>query len=207
MLERDKMMITDMLELMKYRRSVRRYTDRQLSEENLQKVLEAGAYAPNAGGGQRSIFVACQDKTLNETVGRLNVARFDRSRLAGGLVSKEQPSIIDDPAIRSGFYGAPTVVTIFGPRDFLYSVPDAFCAAENMVLEATAIGLSSCIVARGEETFANPEGERILQSWSIPDTIVARCFVILGYVDGDYPALKPRKEGRYVIIKQSKSRE
>ena len=38
----------DILELMKYRRSIRRYTDRQVSEEDLLKILEAGAYAPNA---------------------------------------------------------------------------------------------------------------------------------------------------------------
>ncbi len=195
------MTIMDMLELMRYRRSIRRYTDRQVPEDDLLKVLEAGTCAPNAGGGQRSRFVACQDATLNERIGKLNLARFDRSRLIGNFVSKEQPSIIDDPSIPSGFYGAPTIIAVFGPRNFLYSVPDAFCAAENMILEATALGLSSCIVARGEETFAGPEGEKILQSWNIPDTMIARCFVILGYVDGGYPAPKPRKEGRYTIIK------
>lgn len=191
----------DTLELMKHRRSIRRYTDRQVPEEYLLKILEAGAYAPNAGGGQRSRFVACQDKALNERMGRLNIARFDRSHLAGSFVSKEQPSIIDDPTIRSGFYGAPTVVTIFGPKNFLYSIPDAYCAAMNMVIEATALGVASCILARGEETFANPEGEQILCDWGIPDTMTARCFVILGYADGDYPLPKPRKEGRCIIIK------
>lgn len=91
MLERDKMTIMDILELIKYRRSIRRYTDRQVSEQDLLKTLEAGAYAPNAGG-QRSRFVACQNRTLNEAIGKLNIARFDRSRLVGGFVSKEQPS-------------------------------------------------------------------------------------------------------------------
>lgn len=191
----------DLLELMKYRRSIRRYTDKQVAEEDLLKILEAGAYAPNAGGGQRSRFVACQNKALNEAMGKLNLRGFDRSRLMGGFVSKEQPSIIDDPSIRSGFYGAPTVIVIFGLKNFLYSVPDAFCAAENMVLEATELGISSCILARGEETFSNPEGEKILRDWNIPENMVARCFVILGYVDGPYPASKPRKEGRYTIIK------
>ncbi|WP_337624918.1 nitroreductase family protein [Phocaeicola sp.] len=61
----------DILELIKYRRSIRRYTDKQVPEEDLLKVLEAGAYAPNAGGGQRSRFVACQDKALNDTIGNL----------------------------------------------------------------------------------------------------------------------------------------
>lgn len=199
MLERN--IIMDILGLIKYRRSIRRYTDRQVSEKDLLKIIEAGLYAPNAGGGQRCKFVACQDKALNDAIGKLNVASLDRSRLAGNFVSKEQPSIIDDPSIRSGFYGAPTVITIFGPKNFLYSIPDAFCAAENMILEATALGLSSCILARGEETFSNSEGEEILRDWQIPETMTARCFVIIGYIDGDYPAPKPRKEGRFVIIK------
>lgn len=194
-------MIMDILGLIKQRRSIRRYTDRQVSEEDLLKIIEAGLYAPNAGGGQRCRFVACQDKALNEAIGKLNVASLDRSRLAGNFVSKEQPSIIDDPSIRSGFYGAPTVITIFGPKNFLYSIPDAFCAAENMILEATALGLSSCILARGEDTFSNSEGEKILRDWQIPDTMTARCFVIVGYIDGDYPVSKPRKEGRFSIIK------
>ncbi|MFR1215244.1 MAG: nitroreductase family protein [Acutalibacteraceae bacterium] len=53
--------------------------------------------------------------------------------------------------MKSGFYGAPTVCVIFGQKNF-YSVPDAFCCAENMVLAATELGVSSCIIARGEET-------------------------------------------------------
>lgn len=115
----------ELLELMKYRRSIRRYTERQVPEEALLKVLEAGAYAPSAGGGQRTRFVACQNRTLNEALGKLNAACLDRSRLAGTFVSKEQPSIIDDPSIRSGFYGAPTVITIFGPKHFLYAGADS----------------------------------------------------------------------------------
>lgn len=70
-----------------------------------------------------------------------------------------------------------------------------------MVLEATALGLSSCILARGEETFSTPEGMRLRQDWGIPDTMTTRCFVILGYIDSDYPASKPRKEGRYMIVR------
>ena len=56
----------EFLELMKYRRSIRKYTDRQIPEEDLQKIIEAGEYAPNAGGGQRSIIVAVRNKRLAE---------------------------------------------------------------------------------------------------------------------------------------------
>ena len=192
----------ELLELMKYRRSIRKYEDRQIEKDDLNKIIEAGLFAPNAGGGQRCLMVAVHNKDTVEKIGRLNVACMDRSRLVGSYVSKEQPSIIDDPTIKSGFYGAPTVCVLFGPKNFLYSIPDAFCCAENMVLEATNLGISSCIIARGEETFANSEGEAYLKQWNIPETYIARCFVLLGYCKGDYPVGKPRKPSRSLIVEE-----
>ena len=190
----------DVLELMKERRSIRKYQDRQIDREDLEKIIEAGLYAPNAGGGQRARIVAVHNKELAGKIGGLNLARFDRSRLAGGDVSSEQPSCIDDPTIKNGFYGASAVCIIFGGKNFLYSIPDAFCCAQNMVLEAANLGIASCIIARGEETFDNEIGRALLKEWGIPDTDTARCFVILGYCDGDYPKVKPRKENRFLIV-------
>lgn len=192
--------MTDLLELMKRRRSIRRYLDKRVPREALEKIMEAGIYAPNAGGGQRSMIVGVEDPALTEKVGRMNLARFDRSRLAGSYVSREQPSAIDDPDIQNGFYGAPAVCIVFAQKNFLYSIPDAFCCAENMVLMATELGLSSCIVARGEETFDNEAGKDLLREWGIPDSYIARCFVVLGYGKGDYPGVKARKTGRIRIV-------
>ncbi|MGI6008168.1 MAG: nitroreductase family protein [Ruminococcus sp.] len=190
----------NLFELMKYRRSIRKYEDKQIPRIELERIMETGLYAPNAGGGQRTIICALYSKELCEKIGKLNVAKFDRKNLAGSYVSSEQPSIIDDPTIKSGFYGAPTVCVIFGPQNFLYSIPDAYCCAENMVLAATELGISSCIVARGEETFDNEIGADFLKKWEIPNHYVARCFVLLGYCKGDYPEMKPRKENRMKII-------
>lgn len=187
-------------ELIKRRRSIRRYKKEQISQEELEAVMTAGAYAPNAGGGQRSIIIAIRSIELSEQLGKINAACMDRSRLAGSFVSEEQPSLIDDPGIRSGFYGAPTVCAIFAPANFLYSIPDAFCCAENMVLMATELGIASCIVARAEETFDNKFGEQLMKKWEIPDNYRARCFVLLGYHEGDYPKEKPVNKGRIRII-------
>lgn len=190
----------DVLSLIRRRRSIRKYEPRQIAFQDLEKIIDAGTYAPNAGGGQRSMIVGIHDASLAEKLGRMNVACMDRSRLAGSYVSKEQPSIIDDPTIKSGFYGAPTVCAIFCQRDFLYSIPDAFCIAENMVLAATELGIASCIIARGEETFSSPEGEAFLAEWNVPQNYVCRAFVLLGYCDGAYPEPKPRKSLRVKIV-------
>lgn len=187
-------------DLVKYRRSIRKYQSRQIDRADLEQIVQAGLYAPNAGGGQRAIIVAIHNRALCDKIGKLNLAHFSRENLAGSHVSAEQPSVIDDPSIKSGFYGAPTVCAVFCPQNFLYSMPDAYCCAENMVLAAAELGLASCIVARGEETFDRAADAAYLRAWNIPSHYVARCFVLLGYAQGDYPKEKPRKPGRYQII-------
>ena len=47
-----------LMDLIKARHSIRKYTEEQISKKDLEKILEAGNYAQNAGGGQRSMMVA-----------------------------------------------------------------------------------------------------------------------------------------------------
>lgn len=190
----------DALELIKTRRSIRRYAAEQVSREDVERVVEAGLYAPSAGGGQRSMVVAVNNAELTARIGRMNMAGFSRANLAGSYVSHDQPSVIDDPTIRNGFYGAPTVLCVFCQERFLFSVADAFCIAQTMALEAHSLGLASCIVSRAEKTFVGSEGQALLREWGVPEGYVCRAFLALGYCDGPYPAAKPRRAGRSLII-------
>ena len=61
----------------------------QISRKDLEQILEAGNFAPNAGGGQRSMMVAIHDKELATKIGTMNMANFDRRHLAGSFVSRE----------------------------------------------------------------------------------------------------------------------
>jgi nitroreductase len=189
-----------LMDIIKSRHSIRKYTDEQIKREDLEKILEAGNFAPNAGGGQRSMMVAIHNKELATHVGKMNMANFDRTRLIGSYVSKEQPSSIDDPTIKNGFYDAPTVVCIFAQSNFMFHTADAFCMAENMILQATELGIASCIISRGYETFDSEEGRNLMKEWEVPDGYSCQCFVILGYIAGEQPHSKPRKPGRIKIV-------
>lgn len=189
-----------LMDIIKSRHSIRKYTDRQISREDLDKILEAGNFAPNAGGGQRSMMVAIHNKEKTTRLGRMNLARFDRSHLVGSYVSDQQPSVIDDPKMKNDFYQAPTVVCIFCQDDFIFKTADAFCIAENMILQATELGISSCIISRGEETFANAEGQALCKEWGVPENYSCQAFVILGYINGPEPKSKPRRENRVLVV-------
>ena len=191
-----------LMDIIKARHSIRKYTEEQIRREDLEKIVEAGNYAPNAGGGQRSMLVAIRSKELTTKIGLMNMAHFDRKNLAGSFVSKEQPSTIDDASIKNGFYGAPAVVCIFAQSNFMFRIADAFCMAENMVLQATELGIASCIVSRGFETFDSEEGRKMMRDWGVPEGYTCQGFVILGYIDGEQPHRKPRRPGRVRIVEE-----
>lgn len=152
------------MEAILHRRAIRRFDTRQVEEGALAQILEAGLYAPSAGGGQRPLFVVCQNRELNLLLGK-NKRAHSRPRMAKGgqCVSKEQPSIADAPRLTDAFYGAPTVITLFGPKGFLFTPEDCAVAAENMMLAADALGVGSCYIGQGWTAFAGDAGQRVLQ--------------------------------------------
>ena len=189
-----------------HRRSIRRFDSRQIEESALQEILQAGLYAPSAGGRQDVIFVVCQDREINERLGRIKRANsHPRMATAASYVSREQPSIADDPKLTNAFYDAPTVITFFAPKQFLFSVDDCAVAAENMMLAADALGIGSCYIGQGWPAFADPYGQEVLKNWRIPTDHYAVMQLVLGYLrEGDrHPTPKPKKKDRVPYIREN----
>lgn len=152
------------LETILHRRSIRRFDPKQIEEEALRQILEAGLYAPSAGGRQGVIFAVCQDREVNERLGRIKRANsHPKMATSTSFVSREQPSIADDPNLKNAFYDAPTVITMFAPKDFLFSAEDCAAAAENMMLAADSLGIGSCYIGQGWTAFDDPYGQEILK--------------------------------------------
>ena len=81
----------EMIDLIRNRRTVRKYRTEQIKEEELEKILEAGLCAPSAGNMQRVKIVALQNREISDHLGRINVSVMKRP--ASAHVSDEQPSI------------------------------------------------------------------------------------------------------------------
>lgn len=190
--------MNEVIKNMMERYSVRKFQNEQIRENELTQIIEAGLYAPNAGSRQSAIIAVCQDAEINRALGNQNASAFKgRISTNTSYISKEQPSIADDPTIRDGFYGAATVITLFAPKNFLYSEMDCSLIAENMILAAHSIGIGSCFIGRAVETFACDLGQEVLRKWEIPSDCRAFLHVALGYPASNVPVQrKPRKEGR-----------
>jgi len=191
----------DMIELLKNRRAIRKYTNTPVEKEKLMLIAEAGIYAPNPGGRQDTRVIMLDDAELIESIGIVN-ADCENRNWNGMKVSAEQPSIIDDLSIKSGFYGCPALGIVCVPAGMktrINGIGAAFVTAENMVIEACSLGVSSCIVGRAEATFEKPEMQNLLTDWGLTEDYVPMVFVCLGYIDGPQPAAKPRSEGRIIF--------
>ena len=168
--------MNETLKTLQERRSVRRYTNQQVEESALNAILEAGTWAPSGMGTQASVLVAVQDPETIALMSRLNAQIMGQSGT--------------DP-----FYGAPTVVVVLGDGEKLNWLQDGSLVMGNLMTAAAALGLGSCWINRAMELFDRPEGKELLKKWGLPETCrgVGNC--ILGYVEGDLPAPKPRKDG------------
>ena len=194
--------MNEILQMMKTRHAIRRFQDKQLDEATLNAILEAGLYAPSAGNTQYSRIVICQDSEVNEKLGRINRWMMFKGKEPASVahaISADQPSIQDDFTILSGYYGAPTVLTIF-TRGGQYASADGAMIAANIWLAAHALGVGACYIGRTEEVFATEYGMEMRKAWGVPDDMVPVCNVLLGYREGPAPHDKPRKEGRILRV-------
>ena len=165
------------------RRSIRKYKEQQITDEQLKQVLEAGKFAPTGKGTQSPLIVAVQNKEDIALINRLSSEIMGREGLA--------------------YYGAPTIILVFytelAMNDYI-GILDASAACTNMLNAAYSLGLGSCWIHRCKEVFETEEGKALLKKWSINEKVVGVASMALGYPDME-PILKPRREGQVKVIK------
>jgi len=184
------------------RRSIRKYEDRQLSDELLEQILYAASFSPNAGNRQTTQIVVCQNRELNDRLGRIKKSLSHiQASTPDRYISKYQPSIADDPTLPSAFYGAPTVITLFGPKSFWFKAADCYIMANNICLAAYSLGVGSCIVGCVEDIFDSDFGRDTLREWNISDGFEAVVHITLGYPGTGFPPEKPRKYPNPIIVR------
>ena len=154
--------MNETLRVLKERRSVRRYKAEQITEAELNAVLEAGTWAPSAKGLQTSVLVVVQDPETIAYMSRLN--------------AEIQGNPGTDP-----FYGAPTVVVVLGDGEKLNWLQDGSLVMGNLMNAAAALGLGSCWINRAMELFDRPEGKELLKKWGLPETYrgVGNCLSLI----------------------------
>ena len=168
-----------MHEILKNRRSIRKYTSEQVSDAHLDAILEAGLYAASGMNTQNTIMVAVRDKETRDQLSRMNAAVMGSTA---------------DP-----FYGAPCVVVVLVEPERYTAVEDGSLVLGNLMNAAYEIGVGSCWIHRARQMFESEEGKALLRKWGLREDLLGVGNCILGYPDEE-PAAKPRREGRIIKV-------
>ena len=168
------MTVNEMLELIKTRRSIRRYKPDMVPQELIDQVISAGTYAATGKNTQSPIIIQVTNKETRDMFSKLNA---------------EIMGTTSDP-----FYGAPVVLIVLADKSIPNHVYDGTLVMGNMMLAAHALGLGSCWINRARQEFERPEGLEILKKLGIEGQYEGIGHCILGYPAGPEPKALPRKK-------------
>ena len=161
------------LNVLKTRRAIRSYESRIPERELIDKVLEAGTYAPTGMGQQSPIIVAVTNQELRDRLSRMNADIMGQDT---------------DP-----FYGAPVVLIVLADKNIPTYLYDGSLVMGNLLNAAHAVGLGSCWIHRAKEMFESDEGKALLKEWGIEGDYEGIGNCIIGYPAQGSPAPKARK--------------
>ena len=144
----------------KTRRSTRDYLDTPLSEDTINKVIDAGRYAPTGLNLQPWRFIVVQNKEM------LNkLSEYARPILAKNLEGRKDAGAINflkrlQDKNFNLFYNAPLLILVIGSKNNALTDYDCSMCAENMMLAAHSLGIGSCwiggasVIQQSEEIMA-----------------------------------------------------
>lgn len=173
----------DYMEIQRIRRTVRRYGERPVDPDELEKVLEAGRWSPTAVNAQpQRVIVVDSPERLERVAECCTFGRRDEYR----SLAKE----CDAGDCNRFYYGAPTVLVVCYDESACWHHPetgessgrtDATIVAVNMMMEAVSLGLGTAWVSYFDTG-------RLREEFGMPEAWVPVCLLHVGYpADGDVP--------------------
>ena len=150
----------EVFEAISKRFSNRKFLEKQISNEDLNKILKAGMQAPVGRGKYEDMHITViQNKDLLNEISNL--------------------------ADRSVFYSAPTLV-IISARDDGHGLDkeNSACVAMNMLFSATALGIGNIYLNLVIGLIK--ENKEVLNKLNLPEGFVPIVGVGLGYADGSH---------------------
>jgi nitroreductase len=173
-------------ELLKNRRSVRKYKDAPVSIEVIQEIIEESTLAPNAGNEQPWKFIIVNDKMMLKRISDESKKNF-LARIAANPddYAKKYKGMLQNESFNV-FYNAPCLVMILGYSDLKNLYVDCALAASYFMMAAASRGLGTCWVNLGTEIHE----PNLVRSLGIPADSMIVAPIILGWPEKIPPAPK-----------------
>ncbi len=158
-------------ELMNRRQSVRRYQDKPVEREKLQQLIEAVRFAPSASNSQPWKLILVDEPELKDKVANATFTKLVAFNKFAPQASVMAVLVIEKPKMITQIGGS--------VKNREFPLIDIGIAAEHFCLQATELGLSTCMLGWFNE-------KKIKQLLSIPKKKRIGLVITLGYETEDY---------------------
>lgn len=177
-----------LLDLIRSRRSIRRYTADRVPAEVIERLLTAAIWAPSAHNRQPGRFVVISEPEAKERLAAQMGARLRADRLADG----DPPDVVERDAARSyaRITGGPVVIVVCltmvemdrypdarrKKAEYLMAAQSVAMAVQNLLLAAHAEGLGACWMCA--PLFC---ADAVRAALELPDDWDAQALITLGF--------------------------
>ena len=166
------------------RRSTRKYLNKPVSKELLEKIIETGRYAPSGGNSQSNHFIVIQNKQIIDRLVKMVEKAFSKMEITENMYRSLQNSI--NLSKKGGYvfsYNAPVLIIVANKKDYGNNQADCALALENMMLEANDLDLGSCYINQLKWLNEDQKILSYLQSLGMNEDERVYGSLIVGYPD------------------------
>lgn len=180
------------LEAILTRRSTRKFKETALDKNLIEKIIEAGRYAPSGSNSQSTHFIVITDKSVLSELTEIVKQEFAKMEVKEDTYVSLKNSI---NAAKSGkymfYYGAPVLIVTANRKGYGNAIADSACALENMMIAANALDLGSCWINQLHWLDENDAVRKFLQEKGLKEEETITGGLILGYPDSELPNRTP----------------
>jgi nitroreductase len=173
------------MDIIKKRKSIRKYMDKPLPKKVIDSILEAAKYAPTARNAQELEYKVITSKELMTKLSAGIMAAIQKD----GIPLKGPPGAKPD-----FFHGAPLLIIITAPKDNHWAPTDAALAAQNILLYCTSVGFGSCFIGMAKLI---ERDKNSLQALHITEDMNIVAAVICGYPDESPEPREKRQKAEF----------
>ncbi|MEN6580187.1 MAG: nitroreductase family protein [Anaerolineaceae bacterium] len=175
------------------RRSIRKYSPKQVEENKLKLILECAQYAPSAQNRQPWHFTMITKRSMLDKITAANRKVMLKSEVERLRERAQQPDF-------DSFQGAPVAILVSGEDQARYTMSDCANATENMAIAAQSLGLGCCYLGSFKIAFEAGEAGELLEELGVPKGFSPLFALALGYQDEVLEERAPRRENTITII-------
>lgn len=179
--------MNETIKVIRTRRSIRKFKEEQITDSELQEILDCALHAPNAGNQQKWHFTVIQSEDMLERMESILKENMVNSGV--DFLAK----LASNPNIRI-FGNAPTVILITADERARFVQIDCAAAAQNILIAAESLNIGSHIMTSSEFLFASEKGNELKRELGVPDGYNHICTIALGYKDENPPTKQRRKD-------------